>query len=154
MIGNHHALLMLAAVAAFIVAPASVRAGDLAAPQNVTCDVVNDVIEVDWDDVVGATKYSVGVLAAYDTTGDGEPDEFVEFDFGTSDRTDGGAIGDSDLGVPLEDLVLGVDTDGDQVADTFFDPVAVVVRVKALHPGRGQGAQNGEWSEDCVVALP
>jgi hypothetical protein len=142
------ALLAWAGVLAFV---SDVRASHLAAPENVTCDVVDDEIVVDWDDVDGAAKYSVNVVAAYDTDGNGEADEIVEFDFGTSDRTDGGEISDSDLTIPLDALVLGVDTDGDGEEDTFFDPVSVMLRVKALDSGQGKGPQNHPFSEWCVV---
>ena len=143
-----NALLALASV---IGIAGDARADHLAAPTNVTCGIVDDVIAVDWDDVAGAVKYSVNVVAAYDTDGDGEPDATAEFDFGTSDRTDGGLISDSDLTIPLEDLVIGVDTDGDGVPDTFFDPVAAMLRVKALDPGKGKGPQNHPFSDWCVV---
>jgi hypothetical protein len=130
------------------------HADHLDAPTNVTCVVEEGVILVDWDDVVDATKYSVAVLAGYDTDEDGEADSFIEYDFGTGDRTDGGLASDSDLDILLEDLIVGVDTDGDGKADTFFEPVEVSLAVKGLHPGKGQGRQNNPFSEVCVVELP
>jgi hypothetical protein len=145
---------ILAAIALLVGASGITHANHLAAPTNVTCVVEEGVILVDWDDVVDATKYSVAVLAGYDTDGDGEADSFIEFDFGTGDRTDGGLASDSDLGVPLADLVVGVDTDGDGEPDTIFDAVEVSLAVKGLHPGQGQGRQNNPFSEVCVVDLP
>lgn len=129
------------------------RGDHLPAPTNLTCPVVDGTIAADWDDVEGAVKYSVDVVAAYDTDGDGEPDEIAEFSFGTSDRTDGGDIGDSDLMIAVADLVVGVDTDGDGVEDIFFDPVAAMLRVKALDPGKGKGRQNHPFSEPCLVVF-
>jgi hypothetical protein len=141
------------AMAGVIAAANRARADHLEAPTGLTCDVVDDTIAADWDDVDGAVKYSVDVVAAYDTDGDGEPDETAEFSFGTSDRTDGGEIGDSDLTIPLEDLVVGVDTDGDGVDDTFFEPVAAELKVKALDPGKGKGRQNHPFSDPCIIVF-
>lgn len=145
--------MTMLAIAGVIVAANQARADHLEAPTGVTCEVVDDTIAADWDDVDGAVKYSVDVVAAYDIDGDGEPDEIAEFSFGTSDRTDDGEIGDSDLTIALADLVVGVDSDGDGVEDTFFDPVAAMLKVKALDPGRGRGPQNHPFSEWCVIEL-
>jgi hypothetical protein len=135
------ALLAVAGVLGFV---AEARASHLAAPENVTCEIVDEEIVVDWDDVEGAVKYSVEVVALYDTDGNGEPDEIAEFDFGTGDRTDGGLASDSDLTIPLADLTIGEDPD-------VFEPVAIMLRVKALDPGRGKGRQNHPFSEWCIV---
>jgi hypothetical protein len=83
----------------------------------------------------------VNVSAGYDTDGDTVVDTTVDFDFGTSDRTDGAPISQSDLTVPLASLVLDVDGDLDLDA-----PVQVDVRVKTLHPGKNQGRQNSAFS--------
>jgi hypothetical protein len=147
--------MTMMAITGLMVIATEARADHLEAPTGVTCDVVDDTIAADWDDVDGAVKYSVDVVVAYDTDGDGEPDEeaILEFSFGTSDRTDGGEIGDSDLTIALADLTVGVDTDGDGVEDTFFDPVAAMLKVKALDPGRDKGPQRHPFSEWCVIEL-
>ena len=55
------------AAASFFAASTLVNAHHLLAPTGVGCPIVGDVIQVDWGDVDGATKYSVNVVASYDT---------------------------------------------------------------------------------------
>jgi hypothetical protein len=121
-------------------------AGHLPAPTGLMCPVVGDIIEADWDDVLGATKYSVAVMAGYDRDGDSSVDATNEYDFGTSDRLDGDPIDQSDLDIPLSELDADFDQDGTTVT---LSPIEVDLRVKSLHPGKGQGRQNGAFSDPC-----
>src|SRR5687768_10477054 len=92
----------LAAVGLFA-ASTSVNAHHLLAPTNVLCPIVGDVIQANWDDVADARKYSVNVVASYDTgiVGDTSDDTSKDWDFGTGDRTDGFSMLQSDLMIPL-----------------------------------------------------
>jgi len=124
--------------------PAAVMADHLTAPTGLVCTVVAGVIGADWDDLAGATKYSVNVVATYDTgvLGDPSDDTTVDFDFGTSDRTDGAPISQSDL-----DILLGaLDVD---FGAGLISPYDVQVRVKGLHSGKGQGRQSNPFSAFC-----
>lgn len=134
-------MLMALALAVAVTVPVPAGANHLAAPTNPTCSSDGSNLTVDWDDTVGATKYSVNVIAGYDTGGDTVVDTSVEFDFGTGDRTDGNPRSQSDLTIPLSALVVDANSDG--VLDS---PVQVDVRVKGLHPGKSQGRQNNPWS--------
>ena len=120
-------------------------ANHLDAPTNVTCPIVGNVIQVDWDDVENAKKYSVHVVATYDTgvPEDMTDDTTVDWDFGTGDRTDGFPASQSDLMIALESLQYDFGS-GPQPA------VAAQLRVKGLHPGNGQGRQNNLFSDICV----
>jgi hypothetical protein len=131
------------------------RADHLPAPTGVTCAVVDGAIAADWDDVDGATKYSVGIVAAFDTDGDDAADVTIDFDFGTSNRTDLAPMSQSDLMIPLAALTTPFDTDGDPLTDAvLLDPISAQLRVKALHPGKGKGSQSHPFSAFCEVALP
>lgn len=125
--------------------------GVLAPPLNFTAVVNGDVIETDWDDVLNAAKYSVDVIAIYDfdTDADGVADLSMDFDFGTSDRTDGLPISTSSLDIPIEDLMA--DVNGDTVLDS---PISAVLRVKALNPGKGKGRQDNPFSAPVTLSLP
>lgn len=120
-----------------------VSAHHLTPPTDVLCPIVGDVIAVDWADVTDATKYSVNVVATYDTGMPEDPtdDTTVDFDFGTGDRTDGAPINQSDLQIPLSDLVL-----------ESISPYSIQLRVKGLHPGKGQSRQNNPFSAFCIPA--
>ena len=130
--------------------PGFAMANHLTAPTGLFCPVNAGTIEADWDDLSGATKYSVGIVATYDpngTPGDPTDDTSLDFDFGTGDRTDGAPINQSDLDILLS--ALAVDFGSGAIA-----PYDVQVRVKGLHPGRYQGRQNNPFSGFCVVNLP
>jgi hypothetical protein len=137
------------AAAGLFAASTLVNAHHLMAPTNVACPIVGDVIEVGWDDVAEATKYSVNLVATYDTgiLGDTTDDTTIDWDFGTGDRTDGNPINQSDLIIPLSALNndFGV---GPQSA------VAAQLRVKGLHPGKNQQQQNNPFSDFCVLTAP
>jgi hypothetical protein len=105
-----------------------------------------------WDDVDGAVKYSVDVEVPVDTDGDLEPDLIVELSFGTSDRTDGGVMGDSDLCVPLSEFVYDDDNDP-ETPDVQLTGDASA-KVKALAPGKEKGPQNNTFSLWKDFVLP
>jgi len=116
--------------------PAVVMADHLSAPTGLVYSLVdrdghgtNDTIAAEWNAVNGATKYSVHVIAGYDTDGDGAVDATVEFDFSTLDRTDGAPINAPFLNIPLSHLVQDVTDDG---INNPLAPIDVQVRVTAL----------------------
>jgi hypothetical protein len=139
--------LTILAAAGLFATSTLVSAHHLLAPINVVCPIVGDVIEANWDDVAEATKYSVNVIASYDTGISGDPtdDTSMDWDFGTGDRTDGLAMSQSDLMIPLSALVHDFGT-GPQSA------VAAQLRVKGLHSGKDQQRQNNLFSELCIPA--
>ena len=141
--------IILLAAAGLFVTSTFVRAHHLAVPTNLFCPIVGDVIQANWDDVIDATKYSVNIIATYDTgiAGDPSDDTSMDWDFGTGDRTDGLSIGQSDLMIPLSALYHDFGT-GPQPA------VAAQVRVKGLHSGKNQERQNNPFSELCTPAAP
>ena len=145
-------LLRVGGLAAAVLfgASAIVSANHLLAPTNVLCPIVGDVIQVNWDDVAEATKYSVNVVASYNT---GLPDvtiddTSVDWDFGTGDRTDGYPISQSDLIIPLSAL------NHDFGTGVLMGPTAVQLRVKGLHSGKNQERQNNLFSDFCFPAPP
>ncbi|MEF9438539.1 MAG: hypothetical protein L0922_07325 [Candidatus Mariimomonas ferrooxydans] len=124
-------------------------------PTGLTCviNATDNIIEADWTlvncgDGNPAEKYSVSVEAGYDTDGDGISDTYVEFDFGTSDRTDGDPISESDLDIPIEGL--DIDVDGDGVIDS---PIEAELKVKGLSHYAKKLKQNNAWSNSCTVDL-
>lgn len=128
----------LAALALLLGSANAAKASHLAAPTNLVCDATADPITLDWDDVTGAVKYSVDFEL---TQTIGEVTTTIELSIGTSDRTDGGLMGDSDLDVTYAELE----------AAAGFDPGALVgfdvdAKVKALDPGKGKGRQNHGFS--------
>ena len=126
-----------------------VSAHHLAAPTNVLCPVVGDVIQANWDDVVGATKYSVNIVATYDTgiAGDPTDDTSIDWDFGTGDRTDGLPFSQSDLMIPLSAL-------SHEFGTGPLPALAAHLRVKGLHSGKNQQRQNNLFSDFCIPAAP
>jgi hypothetical protein len=109
-------------------------------PQNLICNVESDVVGFDWDDVLGAVKYSLDVDVEVDSDGDGESDVTVEFSFSTVD---------SFLNVPITDFVFDIDGDGEP------EPVTgpATAKVKGLDPGKGKGRQNNLFSLPCDFEL-
>jgi hypothetical protein len=126
-------LIMLIAIATITSLAGAVQGHHLLAPASLTCPLVDNVIKADWEDVIGATKYSVNIIATYDTgiTNDNSDDTTVDLDFGTGDRTDGFAISDSFLDIPLSALSMSFGLD-----PTLISPYDYQVRVKGLHPGQ------------------
>lgn len=106
----------------------------LEAPQNVACVLATDAatqqqLEVTWDPLNDATKYSVDVIAGYEVDG---VTQSTEFSFGTSDRTDGEPISAPFLNIALSDLAYDFTADG---VDNPSLPSAASVRVKGLDSG-------------------
>lgn len=119
------------------------RANHLLAPAGLVCPIVGGAIETDWTDLAGANKYSVNVVASYDTgvVGDAADDTTVDFDFSAHV---------SALSIALSDLNHDfVDATGALIT---LAPAAIQLRVKGLHPGRDQGRQNNPFSAFCIPA--
>jgi hypothetical protein len=119
------------------------NANHLTAPTGLVCPIVSSVIETNWDDLTDANKYSVNVVATYDTgvVGDATDDTTVDFDFSADV---------SQLSIPLSALKHDfVDATG---AIVSLDPIDVQLRVKGLHPGRDQGRQDNPFSAFCIPA--
>ncbi len=128
--------------------------GSLPAPEKFDAAVVGNVIQTSWDPVANADKYSVKIVAAYDTDGNAEIDVYLVFDFGTSDRTDGYPMSDPFLDIPLSALEISVDTDNDGIPDTQLMPLAGAASVKALNPGKGKGRQDNPFSNVVELEFP
>ena len=122
----------------------------LDAPQNFTCQIVDNNVCFDWDDVAGATKYSIDVEIPVYTEDPEVPAMVIEFSFGTGDRTDGGLMGDSSLCVPISEFVY--DTNGDGTLEQLSGEGTS--KVKALAPGKMSGRQNNPFSDECAFVLP
>jgi len=141
-------------------------------PTTATIDEVEDVdvFLLDWTDVTGADKYSVDVtaMAVCDT---GDVDEYddpilIEIEmsasFGTSDRLDGGDMGDSDLNIPVADIeALEADLDAlltlliDLEVIVSADPIEISAKVKALDPSvKPTKRQNNPFSNSLPIILP
>ena len=109
-----------------------------------------DYVVFDWTDVEEAEKYSLcfeGVLEVDYTIDETEYlDVEVEFSFcfGTSDRTDGGEMGDSDLGILYDDFLTAWDAAveealNDQLGISLgqedeIDLIEFIAKVKGLDP--------------------
>jgi len=154
-------LVALAAVSLLMATPVLAA---LPAPTGLTVTVPDDVV-LDWDDVIGATKYSVDLEGTvtfdyFDGTGLIQNATLdVELSFGTSDRTDGGEIGDSDLTIAKADLELAlISAIQDALALPPTNLVAVgdfdgEAKVKALNPGKGNGKQNNPFSDPFAFVV-
>jgi hypothetical protein len=120
----------------------------LPAPTGLSYTLGADSVNFDWEDVAGATKYSVDVEVLVSGTWD--EGVIVKLSFGTGDRTDGGVMGDSYLNVPLEAFVYDLNLDG--TPDPLYGEARA--RVKALNPpGKGVQSQNNPFSEWCPFTL-
>ena len=123
----------------------------LDAPANFTATVANTDVQFDWDDVVGAVKYSVDVdaMVTY-TIGGMDYEADVELSYGTSDRTDGGDMADSDLTVAqstiIDDVLAELMAQGVEVGLITDMMIDACGKVKALNPGKGAGPQNNPFS--------
>jgi hypothetical protein len=128
----------------------------LPAPENLTVAPTDDSLFFDWNDVPDAVKYSLdieGTVTYWATVIVDEVETQVEttvevgVSFGTSDRTDGGLMGDSNLMLAIDDIIAAIAAElGVDVEDliSIEDPTA---KVKALSPGKGQGSQNNPFSD-------
>ncbi len=152
------------AIVAFVglVMPVAAMAS-LPAPENLTVDVnsVTGTMVLDWNDVEGAVKYSVdleGVVTYWATTlVDGnevvaEANAPVEISFGTSDRTDGGLMGDSNLTLTFDEIKAAIAAELGVLPEDLIQ-IDGSVKVKALAPGKGAGPQNNPFSEPSSGVL-
>ncbi len=128
----------------------------LAAPTGLTVTVDPNAIVLDWNDVPGAVKYSVDIegTVAYTDPNLGEVTADVEVSFGTSDRTDGGLMGDSNLTITIDEFAAAL------VAALGVDPAEITLgsfngsaEVKALDPGKGKGRQNNPFSDPVPLSV-
>jgi hypothetical protein len=134
-------VLMVACLPAVLIAA-------LPAPTGLSVTVGSSTVDLDWDDVVGAAKYSVDIegTVTYTDAILGEVTADVEVSFGTSDRTDGGDMADSDLTITIDDLALAIATELGISTDDL-DSLDGSAKVKALDPGKGAGSQNNPFSD-------
>ncbi len=149
--------LIVVLVAVALVIPAVLLAA-LPAPENLTVNVDTGAgtVVFDWNDVTDAVKYSVDVEGTVTYT---YLDEFlvevegtadVEVSFGTSDRTDGGAMGDSNLTITIDELRAAIATALGILPEDVLSLDPAEAKVKALAPGKGAGAQNNPFSDPPV----
>jgi hypothetical protein len=135
----------------------------LPAPENLTVDVnsVTGTMVLDWNDVDGAVKYSVdmeGTVTYLATTlVDGnevvtEVNAPVEISFGTSDRTDGGLMGDSNLTLTFDEIKAAIAAELGVLPEDLIQ-IDGSVKVKALNPGKGAGPQDNPFSEPSSGVL-
>lgn len=127
--------------------------GMLLAPTGLVVPVSDDIIHASWDPVEGAVKYSVNIVADYDTDEDGEADLSVDFDFGTSDRDDGLEMSYPALDIPLSELDMPIVDELGNITG-YLSPVSAQARVKALDPGKAKGRQNNPFCPFVEIVLP
>lgn len=126
----------------------SVIAAALPAPINLTVDVSPAELALDWDDVQDAEKYSVDIegTVVYLDLEDLEVEADIELSFGTSDRTDGGAMEDSDLTI-LTDVLADAIASELGISEDDLVWLDAEAKVKALAPGKNKGRQNNPFSD-------
>ena len=131
----------------------------LPAPVNFTATVGGTDVVFDWDDVVGATKYSVNVDATvtFTTSGGGDLEANVDLSYGTSDRTDGLPMAQSDLTVAqstiIDDVFAALIAQGVDVTLITDLTINASASAKALNPGKGAGRQNNQPSNSWDFEL-
>lgn len=123
--------------------PAQASVGFLLPPADVSAVREGDDVVITFTPIEGATKYSADLESAYDTTGDGQPDATASHDAGGTG---------SPIRVPVSELALGIDSDGDGVDDVQVAPMSITVKVKSMAPGKGSGRQNSVFSEPVLVS--
>ena len=134
-------VLMAVALCLFVTMP--VLAGPLAAPANFTATVVDTDLVCDWDDVLGAAKYSVDIECVVTFTDD-MGTQTVTVDVSYSAVPSNLTVATSTI---LDDVKAKLTITGVLQGMT----VDAAARVKALNPGKGAGRQNNPFSE--AVAL-
>ena len=128
----------------------------LPAPTGFTCPTDEDSVNFDWDDVLGALKYSVDVEVLVTGEWDVNGSVVVKFSFGTSDRTDGFPISQSDLSVGEE--VFGYYVWDELNAVWVWEDLSgseARAKVKALNPpGKKVKTQDNPFSGWCYFTVP
>ena len=120
-------------------------------PANFKCSPDADSVYFDWDDVPYAQKYSVDVEVLLEEGQEGgwQDATIIKLSFGTSDRTDGFPIYQSDLNVPAELFGFYV---RDDITITWIDLSGYTARahVKAIGKiGQKGRSQNNPFSSYC-----
>jgi len=134
-------ILMLTVVSLIVAIPVFA----LPAPTGLLVNVGVDAVECDWDDVIGAAKYSVDIEG--DVTIDGVIGTVpVEVSFGTSDRAEGD-MADSDLDIPIDDLAAAIAAELGVAVEDLISLDDAYAKVKALNPGKGNGKQKNPFSD-------
>lgn len=126
-------LLGIALAGAGLPAAAGSNPG-LPAPGNLVCSFDGTSVFASWDPVLLAGKYSVDVVAQYDTNGDLAVDTSLDFDYGTTATS---------ITFPLTDLA-------NDFGSGPIAPSVVTLRVKGLNPpGKRSHSQNNPFSGTC-----
>jgi len=115
------------------------------------CTPDTDSVYFDWDNVDGAYKYSVDVEVLLEEGPEGgwEDATVIKLSFGTSDRTDGFPIEQSDLYVPT-DLFGYYLSDG--ITWVNLSGYTARAKVKALNPpGKSQNHPFSDWCDDFII---
>lgn len=173
---TRHLLTIVVLTGLILTAPAIAKkeVGPVPEPNMLWAMYVGDANDMSlclqWTDVPEAVKYSVELYGKamynYDDPNElNEPNTIdaelcVKLSFGTSDRTDGGDMGDPNLCIPVDELcdgvmetiaaeleMMGIDpntlnafTWGSEVMD---DPNGLWAKVKSITPGKGKGKGSG-----------
>ena len=107
-------------------------------------------VYVDEAETIAAPKYSLDIVAKityFDEVELVRKVAYVDLSFGTSCRTDGRNMSDSDLAIHKEDLRAAV-IDEMGLTETEVGPMLLegAAKVKALDPGKDKGPQNNPFS--------
>ncbi len=158
------ALVCLLVVPAMAVKPDVAVTGE---PNQPEVNVADPYIVIDWEvgTATTAIKWSVDIEGTVifndgddvDTDGDGDPNdpEVMDFEvsFGTSDRTDGGGMIETDLTITFEQLfdaieeALGVDVDIILVTDA-------TAKVKGLNPTKKKRSNSAFSEPSAPFSVP
>lgn len=128
-------------------------APSLPAPTGLTCTPDADSVYFDWEDVSGAYKYSVDVEVLLEEGPEGGWGDasIFKLSFGTSDRTDGYPINQSDIDVPADLFGFYIYLDS---IPTWVDLSGFTARakVKGLNPpGKKQNHLFSAWCDDFII---
>jgi len=107
-------------------------------------------VYLDEAETMAAPKYSLDILAKityFDEVELVRKVAYVQLSFGTSDRTDGRDMSDSDLAIHKDDLRAAV-IDEMGLTEVEVGPMLLegAAKVKALNPGKDKGPQNNPFS--------
>lgn len=129
-------LLSLAFVGSALAEPCDPKRNSLPAPQNLLATADADSVDASWDALVGATKYSVVVIAHYAGC--------------TLEQSFSFSVVDPSISVPLADLTTCID---ELCTGGPISPEGVSVKVKGLNPPKGKAklAQCSPYSDTATV---